>query len=534
MSSHNFRNNHWRFYFFQQSEKKYCFDSFTHKIFELSDELFALLQNRMYKEIQSKYKVFYKSIIKCKPCQKSVKQSKECLITIDFSNKCNLNCKYCYREKKETASLSFKELHEIFEYVTQIYDPSASAYNFSLCYTSESSFDLEKLKYIDILLGQYEGYLFSEKQISRNKADLLFSKLPLDIQNKYQSDTDGIHRLNQILINEKLWNKFDYSNNDYLVKVLSKTNELSYSKSIMANRQILNKTFSEIDIENKISYFSMSFMTNATNINQEYIDFLKSILVDSIYVSLDGPEYIHNENRRYSNGKDTYNDVITGIKKLQINGITVIPSAVIIPQNPDLNIIVNHFISLGFNEMSFNLARGKIAVNIFSYESINILINSIKVLFEEFFESTKSDSVNPKIKLLKNTIIFSYLRMIYFRTYITNRCDWGNNLVIDSKGNLYHCNSTIGYEKDYLGNYRNNKTRNKLLTIPNVNNNKKCRKCYAKSLCGGTCYAEIIMGNTINEEMECYYHKMLINESFKFYTKLKTSNLLDIFMKKLN
>lgn len=37
-----------------------------------------------------------------------------------------------------------------------------------------------------------------------------------------------------------------------------------------------------------------------------------------------------------------------------------------------------------------------------------------------------------------------------------------------------------------------------------------------------------------NEEMECYYHKMLINESFKFYTKLKTSNLLDIFMKKLN
>ena len=41
MSRHNFRNNHWRFYFFQQNEEKYCFDSFTHKIFELSDELFV-------------------------------------------------------------------------------------------------------------------------------------------------------------------------------------------------------------------------------------------------------------------------------------------------------------------------------------------------------------------------------------------------------------------------------------------------------------------------------------------------------------
>lgn len=68
--------------------------------------------------------------------------------------------------KNIRTSLSNKQLKEIMNYVTQVYQSNASQYIFSLCYTSESSLDLMKLKYFDYLIGQNEGYLFSHKNIT--------------------------------------------------------------------------------------------------------------------------------------------------------------------------------------------------------------------------------------------------------------------------------------------------------------------------------------------------------------------------------
>ena len=527
-------NSSWRFYFLHNDDGYYCFDCFTHKIYSIKKELYTLLQNKKYNLVKKEYKKFYKQILQKQSFVPKEFKDDKCYVTINFSNTCNLKCKYCYRDKEEKRSLSENSLKEIVEYVKKTFFPSASQYIFSLCYTSESSYDLDKLKYFDYLIGQYEGYLYSEKEITKRKILKILEQLPKKITEAYKENKDPLNIINTILLKEKLWEIYDYSKHDFLSSLLAKTKKLSASKTVMVNRQILNYIFPKLSSEKPIQYMSMSFMTNATNITDDYISFLKSRLETKIYVSLDGPENIHDMNRIYHDGTGSYNDVIAGIEKLKKNGIDIIPSAVITPIYTDLNSIVEHFINLGFKTMTFNLVRGKTEETCFSLCSINNLINNIKKIYEEIFIDFKRGIISDKLIILRNTFLFIYLRNIYYRNYVTARCKWGKSVVIDSKGNLYHCDSTIGFKDDYLGNYHNKKTKKELLKQPNINDYSKCKNCYAKYLCGGTCYAELIFNNKQNELMECHFRKELINESIKFYIRLKNEKLLDNFMKILS
>ncbi|MCF0125880.1 MAG: radical SAM protein [Clostridia bacterium] len=492
-----------------------------------------MLLNKDFQKIKKQYFKFYKQVLKLESFIPSEVNDDRCFVTINFSNKCNLDCKYCYREKNEKSALTSQSLEEIVKYVKTIYYPNASQYIFSLGYTSESSLDLEKLRYFDYLIGQYEGYLFSTDEISEDIALKILIRLPRALVQKYANFNGSLELLNSILINEKLWDIYDYSEHKYLSSLLKTTQELSSSKRIMVNRQILNFIFPDLCPDKKIHYMSMSFMTNATNITDEYIYFLKSRFDDSIYVSLDGPETVHNHNRVYHNGLGTYYDVMKGIEKLREKEIDVIPAAVITPDYPDLNVIVEHFMKLGFKEISFNLARGKNEITSFSIEAITKLIDSIKDIYQEIFLDFKENKTSAKLLILKNTILFSYIQNIYYKRYVTCRCKWGRSLVIDSKGNIYHCDSTIGIKEDCLGNYHDRKRKEDIFMQPNVNENSVCKYCYAKYLCGGTCYAEQIFKNNQNEIIECIFHKELINESIKLFAKLKNESLIEDFMEVL-
>lgn len=525
----------WRFFLFATDKHDYLFDCFTHKIYTINNDLAALISNKNFKAIKKYYKKFYETVLKTSSFTVKERYNEKCNVTINISNNCNLNCEYCYRCKSAKSSLSENNLAEIMEYITKIYNPEATEYAFSLCYTSESSFDLEKLRYFDYLTGQYERYLFDTEQISQAKAEQLFYELPQNITAKwFADDNDFIKMLNNILINEELWKIYDYKKIEYLARVLNANVTLSYSRKIMVNRQILNNFFKEFEIETKIKYISMSFMTNGTHVTDEYIAFMKSILMDTIYVSIDGPQSIHDANRKYFDSKGSYNDVISGVEKLRQNGLNVIASVVITPEYPELDKIVDYLISIGFEKISFNLARGKTKITQFTKDSIDILLNSIRRMFNSFFNGFVNGKVSKELLAIKDTMIFLAIKKIYYGNYVTSRCTWGKELIIDSEGNLYHCNSTIGYKEDLLGHYKDSKTREDLLKTPNVQDYTRCSNCYAKYLCGGTCYAEIIYGNKQNEDTECYFRKELINENMKLYAKLYEASLLDDFIKEIS
>lgn len=528
-----------RFFFFNENNKYYCFDDISHKIFFLDKKLFSLLQENKITEIRREYRKFYKTVILRKRTNFRNRKNENCYVTINFSTNCNLNCKYCFRNKKDSTTLSTTELKDIIEYVKKYYFPKAKKYVFSLCYTSESSLEIEKLKYFDFLIGQYENYLFNRKQISNIKAIHIYKELPTPLKIKYSLNNNPIEVLNKIITCENLWEYFDiskvnfnYENNDALQKNFKDKIQFSFARKIMINRIILNTFFSHLSIQKEASNIFMSFMTNGTNVTDDFVNFIRSILLKEIYVSIDGSEIVHNSNRIYVNKNGTYDDTIKGIKKLQKNGISVNASVVITPDFPDLFCIIDSLESLGFSKISFNLARGK--EFLFSKESINYLLESIRRLFDLFIHEIQQNKISTKLILIKNSILFNAIKLIYYNRYVTSRCTWGNELIIDNHGDLYHCNTTIGIENDKLGHFTEHKSIKKLLKKDDKPQKKECKNCYARYLCGGTCYAEILLGNNNNENCECYFHKELINENIKFFVKLKNMSLLDKFMQIIN
>lgn len=530
MNTKKLENENWRYYFFEEEKQKFCFDCFTYKIFSFNSELYDYLKKKNYKAIKKQYPIFYKKVITQKEMiDKSSIYFKKCNVTINISNKCNLDCIYCYRDKSEKSFLTENDLDEIFKYIINDYMPEADCYSLSFCNTSESTLDLNKLIYIDSLIAKYEGYLFSKKNSNEKQLWELYKRLPKSIKDKYPFE-NGLITLNGILQNEELWKIYDFSNNDYLTSVITGKDKLSLSRRVMANRQILNKTFLDLKLEKTIKYISMWFMTNGTNITDEYITFLKSIFMNEITVSIDGKEEIHNYSRKYANGSGSFADTLKGIKKLKENGIEVIASITITPANPDFLETLDYLLSIGIKKVSFNLVRGIKDNTSFSEEAIIKLISNWSKIYEIVYKEIETDNYKY-VLILKDSYPFSIIQGLYFRKYRTMRCGWGTELVIDSQGNMYHCNSTIGYKEDYLGNYKDRIRYRKIKSISrNVNTDLRCKKCYAKYLCGGTCYANDILKNTNGRNQECKYKSELIRISLKFYAKLHKNGLLKKFM----
>lgn len=240
MKVQKLKNESWRFYFFEESGQNYVFDCFTNKIYSLMEELTELLKKQRYLLIKIKYPNFYNKILKQQEIKpKIVKKNEKCIATINFSNNCNLDCKYCYRNKNDKGKMSKEDLESLVRFLKYEFMPEATEYIFSLCYTSESSLDIDYLLFFDSLIAKYEGYLFSKEKFTNVQVMEIYNWLPDVIKNKYKikSTCEILHTLNQVLQNEKLWKYFDYSKNSYLYGLLNNRDELSLSKTVIANQQ---------------------------------------------------------------------------------------------------------------------------------------------------------------------------------------------------------------------------------------------------------------------------------------------------------
>jgi len=60
-----------------------------------------------------------------------------------------------------------------------------------------------------------------------------------------------------------------------------------------------------------------SIVTNLTNVDDDFIKFLKEHIPIGLCTSLDGPKEVHDKNRRYLGGKGTYEDVVYWIKRIR-------------------------------------------------------------------------------------------------------------------------------------------------------------------------------------------------------------------------
>ncbi len=281
-------------------------------------------------------------------------------------------------------------------------------------------------------------------------------------------------------------------------------------------------------LSEKNKWIFFSFITNGTCITESVAKKIKEIGIIKQTVSIDGPDYIHDFSRKYSDGKGSHEDVIKGIKELQKHNVKVHASCVLTAKYPRLFEILEYFLQIGVDSVHFQLVRAP-APNCFDEVSLNILLKDIEKVYDKLYEDIANDDLSLLL-LLKDSLICSPIRNILLNTKFITRCNWQKRIVIDTKGDIYPCLGLIGKEKFCYGNISNNSKSIKLEIKNTVDKQNGCKKCWARYLCGGYCHL-ISYNENMDENaiplIECKFRKELIKNSLVLFSRLMEKDLLD-------
>ena len=366
----------------------------------------------------------------------------ETRLTINLSNKCNLNCAYCYRDKENHSEMELAKAFEIIDYADKYYKTNNNEIVFSIDLTAEAFLDKEKIKTIYEKISDYKDH----------------QKM-------------------------RLW-----------------------------------------------------FMSNGTQITDEYIDLIKRIPIDPFWISLDGPEEIHNFNRKYYDKRGSFSDVINNIKKLQKAKVNIKISCVVTNHYPYPDKLFNYLKTLKVTGIQMCPVRNGCEVSL-TTDSLDCMKISYHKLYEQLEKEILQGDYESVI-LLKEDFVMQSIYYLINRIKQPGRCTWGQEAVCNTDGDMYPCLYLIGNKKYCLGNISEKKNGKQFLFPITVNERDKCNNCWARYLCGGTCHYNAIVSKQSEyqtDDIECELRKFLVSESINLIIKLMEQKVdLKVFAKILN
>jgi uncharacterized protein len=276
----------------------------------------------------------------------------------------------------------------------------------------------------------------------------------------------------------------------------------------------------------------LSVTTNGTLLTQHILDYLQNENV-SLCVSIDGPAYIHNQNRRYSDGRGSFEDVLKNLKRavqclddVQVNAVYGPEIINFLPN------IISFFIHHGISTIHLNPDITATWHN-GSYDNLKNIYMQIAKYYIRLFQQGKELAIN-----LLDSKILVFLKNGYMKR---DKCgmgetEWG----FAPSGNIYPCERFIGEDNNIafcLGNIHTgfNLMRRCSLLKQSGNCDEKCITCtlrnYCMNWCGCTNY--FLTGNmNLVGSMMCASEKAALIAAYHALLTLKDNDLfLNHFLK---
>lgn len=199
-------------------------------------------------------------------------------------------------------------------------------------------------------------------------------------------------------------------------------------------------------------YFSI--ITNGTLIEKDTLDFWKNIGLRILKITIDGNEQSHNRRRPYNDGKGTYNDILSNLKK--------VPNEV----ETRVNIVLDNEVD-GVEALLSDLAE-------LDEKNVTISLNPVEPWIGSYKE--EADIILKYATILKNKNFFQYSKLAGTHGDI---CEGklNNFYTIDGDGNIYECNGKF-YKIGELG---------EDIKRTNFEINKECKDCKYLPICFGDC-----------------------------------------------
>lgn len=187
---------------------------------------------------------------------------------------------------------------------------------------------------------------------------------------------------------------------------------------------------------------------------------------------------------------------------------------------------MNHFLLLGINDISLTPVRpGKECS--FTEESIQDLIDGYEELFYEL-ERNAVEGDFSLFRILQSDMSLAAFNSFINRTKIYKRCDFDNQIVVNSNGKIYPCLYFTDNKEFCYGDIENGideKKRNENIIVIE---REPCKDCWARYLCGGTCH----YGSYLNahnyldvDPIECKLKKYLAERCLKLIIFFNENNI---------
>lgn len=262
-----------------------------------------------------------------------------------------------------------------------------------------------------------------------------------------------------------------------------------------------------------------NLQTNGLLLNKEKIEFFVSEKFH-IGVSIDGPDYIHDQNRYDHFGKGSHNSVVNKIRMLkEMRG-----------QFGALSVVTKSSLSYAHDIFDFFISEGLMDMHFSPYAEIDPETNKLSkksITAEEFgnfvieiFEAWKILN-NPSIKV---RIIDNFLQgllggKIEVCTFARN-C--GHHLLVEINGDVFICGRNANDEKFHIGNITHEKISNIITSqifqemVERMRSiSETCKKCKWLNLCKGGCnYYKMLLGGDAlkNTEYFCEGYKIILEK----------------------
>jgi len=245
--------------------------------------------------------------------------------------------------------------------------------------------------------------------------------------------------------------------------------------------------------------------TNGTLLDDEIIRFFQQHEF-KVLVSIDGPQDIHDRQRRFADGNGSFKAVTQHLDNL-VKNVPETDAHAVILGDTDPDIVINALRKFGFRGISVLPASGSVFITEEDPGKNRDTASILKHMEDEaelWLNLTKKRAIKQLQQLQTYSQFTAAVKSLLQHRKNYHPCGAAIGLVaVSCSGDIYPCHRFVGQEKHRIGDLSGHElNRNEYLKSP-VMTNEHCMKCYARYYCAGGCKQDnIISGGSLYQPSE--------------------------------
>lgn len=257
-------------------------------------------------------------------------------------------------------------------------------------------------------------------------------------------------------------------------------------------KQIVN--YCKIKCNEACKKIEVMFCTNFTLLTQEIAEYIDNETFIFPGTSIDGDKITNDNNRIYTSGKGTYDDIVNGLKMFKNKKLGL--AVTVTPLNQDVDLIYDHLYHLpNVDCVSLRFIRNNDGSKYdFDNFDVKYLLSRYEKLCQNIINNLENNNFDYLVKLINGADILGNLiaQNLFKGINIVYKCDAGKNrITVNDKGDIFSCSVMMGNNDFRIGNIYSGvdcALQKKYWTVSKeINTN--CSKCKLIHVCGGECYA---------------------------------------------